>query len=199
MAASDSSPVVRLYLAAALQRIPESNAWKVAQGLLSHAGDADDNNLPKMIWFGIEGNVENSTKVALDQALQSEIPMVSNFIARRAVAANELAAVVAAIGRARNSGQRIPLLEGLRDGLAGQRYLEAPKGWAAVEEKLIRSQDSKERSLALRLGNCWECRSRQGPIGPIEGPEYRAGREKGHTVEFLPGDLCSSFRHYTIS
>lgn len=152
MAADDSSPVVRLYLAAALQRIPESSAWAVAQGLLSHAGDADDHNLPKMIWFGIEGAVENSTKVALDQALQSEIPMVSNFIARRAVAANEVASVVAAIGRARSSGQRIPLLEGLRDGLAGQRYLEAPKGWAAVEEKLMRSQDSKERSLALRLG-----------------------------------------------
>ena len=137
MAASDSSPVVRLYLAAALQRIPESSAWKVAQGLLSHEGDADDHNLPKMIWFGIEGNVESSTKVALDQALLSEIPMVSYFIACRAVAADEVAAVVAAIGRAQNSGQRIPLLEGLRDGLAGQRYLEAPKGWAAVESELI--------------------------------------------------------------
>ena len=87
----------------------ESSAWKVAQGLLSHEGDADDHNLPKMIWFGIEGNVESSTEVALDQALLSEIPMVSNFIARRAVAADEVAAVVAAIGRAQNSGQRIPL------------------------------------------------------------------------------------------
>jgi len=152
LAATDSSPVVRLYLAAALQRIPESSAWAVAEGLLSHAGDADDHNLPKMIWFGVEAHVENSTEMALNQALQSKIPMVSNYIARRAVAAEQVATVIASIGRAQGSAQRIPLLEGLRDGLAGQRYLQAPKGWAALEKKLMDSKDDKERSLTLRLG-----------------------------------------------
>lgn len=152
MAASDPSPVVRLYLAAALQRIPGASAWKVAEGLLSHEGDVDDHNLPKMIWFGVEGHVENATDVALKQALQSKIPMVSNYIARRAVAAEKVSEVIAAIAKAESPSARIPLLEGLRDGLAGQRYLNAPRGWAALEKTLMQSQDSKTRSLALRLG-----------------------------------------------
>lgn len=152
MAKSDTSPVVRLYLAAALQRIPESSMWAVAEGLLSHAGDADDHNIPKMVWFGVEPHVEKGAAVALGHALDSKIPMVSQFIARRAVAAGKLDAIVEALEQAQSPSVRIALLEGMRDGLAGQRYLEAPKGWAALETRLMGSGNDDERSLALRLG-----------------------------------------------
>ena len=152
MAKSDSSPVVRLYLAAALQRIPESSLWAVAEGLLSHANDAEDHNIPKMIWFGVEPHVEKGPAVALGHALDSKIPMVSQFIARRAVAAGKLDAIVAALKKANSSSVRISLLEGMRDGLAGQRYLEAPEGWAVLEKQMMGSTDDEERSLALRLG-----------------------------------------------
>ena len=54
MAKSDPSPVVRLYLAAALQRLPLPARWGIAEGLLSHAEDAGDANLPLMDWYGIE-------------------------------------------------------------------------------------------------------------------------------------------------
>ncbi len=153
MAASDPSPVTRLYLASALQRIPERNVWQVAEGLLSHAGDAADHNLPHMIWFGVEPHVAASTKVALERALDSEIPMVANHIARRAVAAEKLDALVAAINKADTASMRITLLEGLRDGLTGQRYLKAPKGWAALESRLLDSSEERERSLGLGLGH----------------------------------------------
>ena len=36
MASNETSPVVRLYLAAALQRIPEAARWEVVKGLLTH-------------------------------------------------------------------------------------------------------------------------------------------------------------------
>ncbi len=153
MAATDPSPVTRLYLASALQRIPERNVWQVAEGLLSHAGDADDHNLPNMIWFGVEPYVAASTNVALNQALESKIPMVSNHIARRAVAAEKLDALVGAIKRAESAATRVLLLEGMRDGLVGQRYLEAPEGWTSLEERLLASGGEKERNLALNLGH----------------------------------------------
>ncbi len=54
MAKSDASPVVRLYLAAALQRIDEDSRWPVAAELVKHAQDSADHNIPKMIWLGIE-------------------------------------------------------------------------------------------------------------------------------------------------
>ena len=52
MAGKDDSAVVRLYLAAALQRVPENSAWEIVAGLLSRKEDVDDHNIPKMIWFG---------------------------------------------------------------------------------------------------------------------------------------------------
>ena len=54
MANQDSSPVVRLYLASAMQRMSRENRWDIASGLITHAEDADDHNLPKLIWYGIE-------------------------------------------------------------------------------------------------------------------------------------------------
>ncbi|MBT3481926.1 MAG: c-type cytochrome [Opitutales bacterium] len=153
MAANDPSPVTRLYLASALQRIPETNVWQVAEGLVGHAGDADDHNLPNMIWFGVEPYVAGSTKVALNQALESEIPMISNHIARRAVAAEKLDALVAVISKTDSSTMRVTLLEGMRDGLAGQRYLQAPRGWSALEGRLLASGTDQERNLALNLGH----------------------------------------------
>ena len=54
LAKSDPSPVVRLYLAAALQRLPLAARWGIAEGLHSHPEDAEDANLPLMDWYGVE-------------------------------------------------------------------------------------------------------------------------------------------------
>ena len=48
MAQDDPSQVVRLYLASAVQRLPFAQRWPVLQGLVSHAEDVSDNNLPRM-------------------------------------------------------------------------------------------------------------------------------------------------------
>ena len=54
LAATDPSPVVRLYLASALQRLPAVQRLPVAQALVTHDEDARDANLPLLIWYGIE-------------------------------------------------------------------------------------------------------------------------------------------------
>ena len=51
MAKNDPSQVVRLYLASAVQRLPFAQRWSILQGLVSHAEDVSDNNLPRMYWF----------------------------------------------------------------------------------------------------------------------------------------------------
>ena len=50
---SDPSPVVRLYLASAMQRVPEKTAWQLAEVLAQHGEDRDDRNLPYLIWQGV--------------------------------------------------------------------------------------------------------------------------------------------------
>ena len=54
LARTDPSPVVRLYLASALQRLPLNERWEILAGLVGHPEDAEDHNLPLMYWYGAE-------------------------------------------------------------------------------------------------------------------------------------------------
>ncbi|MES2693510.1 MAG: PVC-type heme-binding CxxCH protein, partial [Verrucomicrobiota bacterium] len=117
LARSDASPVVRLYLASALQRIPVAARWPIAEALARHGEDKDDHNLPKLTWVGLEPLVAADTARALTLAAQSEIPLLTTFIARRATAAKQLEALATAVATTTRVAARIALLEGLRDGL----------------------------------------------------------------------------------
>ena len=83
MARDDQSPFVRLSIASALQRIPLSARLTIAGGLVSHAEDVNDQNLPLMIWYGIEPAVPANRPEALRLASQSKIPLLRELIARR--------------------------------------------------------------------------------------------------------------------
>ncbi|WP_019990501.1 PVC-type heme-binding CxxCH protein [Rudanella lutea] len=134
MARQDPSPVVRLYLASALQRLTGEARWTIAEGLLTHREDATDHNLPKMIWFGLEPLVKQNTRRALELATRSQIPMVTGFIARRAVDADATEALVATLGKLPKN--RIHLLEGMRDAVEGRSDLTAPANWEPVYARL---------------------------------------------------------------
>jgi len=86
MAVSDKSAVVRLFLASALQRIPAGQRWPVIEGLVQHAEDASDHNLPLLIWYGLEPVVKSDPKRALTLALKGKIPLLRQYVARRLAA-----------------------------------------------------------------------------------------------------------------
>ncbi len=86
LAKSEASPVVRLFLASALQRLPLDGRWNLAGALLGHAEDADDANLPLMVWYGIEPLVAKDKTRALKLIVQSKLPLVRQHLARRAAA-----------------------------------------------------------------------------------------------------------------
>ena len=148
MAASDESPVVRLYLAAALQRIPEAARWAIASGLVTHAGDSGDHNIPKMIWFGIEPLCAGDPERALEFAAASRISMVTRFVARRLADEGELEPLARALTKERT---RREFLEGLRDGLEGRKNAKAPASWKRAYDMLKTSPDADVRRLALEL------------------------------------------------
>jgi len=149
MAGEDSSPVVRLYLAAALQRIDAEKRWPIASALVGRAEDADDHNIPKMIWFGIEPLVPGNPRRALALAAASEIPLVARHVARRLADADELDALVDAIHEP--SSARRQLVLGMRDGLEGSFDVTAPPGWVRTYESLLKSDDAETAQLAVEL------------------------------------------------
>jgi putative heme-binding domain-containing protein len=146
MARDERSAVVRLYLAAALQRLEPGSRWTIARGLVSHAGDAGDHNLPRMIWLGIEPLAAASPAAALELAGRGGLPLVAQFAARRAIDADAVAPVVAAIAAA--PPLQASLLEGMRDGLDGRVDLTAPDSWPATLARLRRSPDRRVVDLA---------------------------------------------------
>lgn len=85
MAKNDTSPVVRLYLASAVQRLPFDARWRILEGLVSHDQDIGDNNLPRMYWFGLEPMVPHYRSESLKLALGGKIPAMQESVARRLV------------------------------------------------------------------------------------------------------------------
>ena len=154
MAEKDSSPIVRLYLAAALQRMPLADRWPIANNLVAHAEDAADHNLPKMLWFGIEPMVEADATRAMALATHSKIPLLVPYIARRAVAAKQLEPVAATLLSNTDLALRLQLLEGVRDGLKslGRNGVTKPKNWDEAFAALDAAKDAKLADLTAQIG-----------------------------------------------
>ena len=154
MAREDRSPVVRLYLASALQRLDSALRWTIASELMARTEDAGDHNIPKMVWLGVEPLVAENPALALEHAGNSRIPLVARFIARRTVDAGELESLIAVIGR--SAAATGSLLEGMRDGLEGRFDVEAPPNWAGVLRRLRRSDAAIAQlaaDIAQRFGD----------------------------------------------
>ena len=86
LARTDSSALVRLSLAGALQRLPLADRWGVAEALATHEEDGTDANLPLMLWYGIEPLVPADRTRAIQFMAHCKIQLVRQFITRRLAA-----------------------------------------------------------------------------------------------------------------
>ncbi len=153
LARTDPSPKVRLSLASALQRLPLDRRWPIAEPLLSHAEDASDRVIPLMLWYGVEPTVPADLEGVVNRAARGRLPLVCQFVARRAVSAEPaagLAAVVAAL-RTADDPVRWSYLVGAHDALRGRKHVPRPKDWPAAFRPTgcpTRSRGGGERALA---------------------------------------------------
>jgi putative membrane-bound dehydrogenase-like protein len=148
MAATENSPVVRLYLASSIQRIGLDKRWKLAAALVKHGEDENDHNLPKMLWYGIEPLVSKDTKRALDLASAGKLSMIKKFTARRSTDADATDALVNWISS--QSTVDTAIVTGMRDGLEGRTDLKTPAGWKAAYTKL-QTQGARNKLLSLEI------------------------------------------------
>ena len=149
---SETSPLVHLWMAAALQRIPVEYRWPAATALAEIEVSPDDRNLALMRWYGIEPLVALDPNRAINLALTDGHPYLSQAIARRAVSVDGLTLVVSAIRQSPNSEAAVgPMLEGLLAALPAR--VEMPNGWSELSAILRNHEDESIRRSAFRLAH----------------------------------------------
>ena len=137
MARDDSSAHVRLVLASTLQRLPVDLRSELASKLVAHAGDADDHNLPMMIWYGLIPLGEDRADSLADVAKSCQLPDTLTCIARclaeeiqrQPSAINTLLTHVAAT---KDAWFQTAALDGIGLGLQGWARADKPDAWDSV-------------------------------------------------------------------
>jgi putative membrane-bound dehydrogenase-like protein len=133
LAKSEPSGLVRLNLASTVQRLPVQSRIPLALALAMHPEDANDHNIPLLLWYGMIPVAETLPKELADLAINSKIPKLQQFISRRlaelidtqGVGVNQL---VASLKDQPNNAQE-NILAGIRDGLKGWVSAPKPKSW----------------------------------------------------------------------
>lgn len=152
MAHDERSPMVRLYLAAALQRLSPSERWPIADGLVRHESDATDHNLPLLIWYGIEPLVSVDAQKALELAGAARIPLLRRFIVRRAAADNVTLDLVArSLASGSASGEAAWILDEMLAAFEGRVGIPMPPSWSAAYDSLQQHSDVGVRERADRV------------------------------------------------
>ena len=146
MAGSEHSFVVRRELASALQKLPKDQRWDLATALAGHHDSQFDKMIPLLIWYGVEPLVVEQTNRALALGQQAHIPLVSNFIFRRAASSSEsLSPLVIAIPKMNGNHAKQAILE-LATAMKSLGKVKAPAQWSEVAAKYAASQDAQIRA-----------------------------------------------------
>ncbi|QEG34253.1 PVC-type heme-binding CxxCH protein [Bythopirellula goksoeyrii] len=158
MAKDDPSPVVRLYIASALQdRVPLDDRWSILESLLSHAEDASDHNLPLMYWYAAEplAEVDPARALALGLSCGKTIPLVRKFMIQRIATGGSKAALVLLLDRiieSNDTEEHAEIIRGIRKALQGQRQVAPPQNWPAAFAKLLKNGNEDLRAQSNALG-----------------------------------------------
>lgn len=140
LAQHDPSGLVRLTLASTLQRLPVSLRPQLATALVSRAEDANDHNLPLLVWFGLIPVAEANPVALAEVATACRWPTTRRLTARRLAglitthpaAVEQLLTTAAAAARGGNAALLADTLAGLHEGFAGWRQAPRPKAWQQV-------------------------------------------------------------------
>jgi putative membrane-bound dehydrogenase-like protein len=150
----DDSPIVRLYIASALQRIAPEKRWDILVGLVSQSADNEDHNLPLMDWYAAEPLAAVDAPRALALALEGNMPLLQEFMIRRIGAMGtpeSLDLLVTALAVAQEPQMQRTFLRGIRAALVGRRQVPQPAGWQKVVKQFGEGNYPEIRTLVFSL------------------------------------------------
>ncbi|MGB6220169.1 PVC-type heme-binding CxxCH protein [Haloferula sp.] len=155
---ADRSPQVRLQLASTLQRLPFDLRKHLALALVSHAEDADDHNLPLLVWYGLIPVADEHPDHLVEIFSACTWPKLRRFIARRLAEDldtrpepfNQLLKL--ATGPPTLVGATTDLIRGLTDATRGWQKATPPPNWPAFVKSLDPSLKPQLAPLELLFG-----------------------------------------------
>ena len=158
MAETDGSGLVRLALASTLQRMPLADRVPLATALAGREEDAEDHNLPCMVWYGISPLSETSAEALLQVAKATKWPNLIRYISRSLAEKIEknpepVAAIIEfAISQPSLAGD---VFDGFSDGFEGWRKAPAPRNWAAAKVAFEKDGElvDQARELSVLFGD----------------------------------------------
>ena len=162
LAKEDPSPIVRLYIASATDRLPLDQRWSLLEPLLKHSEDSTDHNLPLLYWYAAEPLAEAEVGRAVVLARESAHPLLLEFMTRRIAmtkGSKGLEVITQVLSESNETQQKL-MIQGMAKGLQGQRRVDAPREWPQVSAKLLKNDDREfvelVRSLAVKFGDSSE-------------------------------------------
>ena len=196
MARTDSSAHVRLTLASVLQRLPVESRAALASTLVAHAEDAEDHNLPLMIWYGLIGVAEVDCRQLLQVARACRLPITLRLISRciaeeienHPAAINELLR----IATERQESYRSVVLRGVAEGLKGWRQAPKPAAWDKLAGLDSAATADLVRELSVVFGDGRAIRELKAVAMDKQGSEPAARLAALETlIQSKPDDLRS--------
>lgn len=155
MAKSDQSDLVHLALATLLQRLPVSQRAELAKALVTHESNAEDHNLPLLIWYGLIAVGDESPASLVEIAAKCQIPLTRRLIARRLgediesnpQPLNDLL-VIAEKSPAEFQND---IVIGLSESLHGWSKAQKPAAWDVLQAALSHSTSQSTRDRVREL------------------------------------------------
>ncbi|MEX2577953.1 MAG: PVC-type heme-binding CxxCH protein [Verrucomicrobiales bacterium] len=142
MAGTDESGLVRLALASTLQRLPVSRRSELGTALASRPEDADDHNLPSMVWWGVSPVIESDpgaiVRLAENCVWPDTVRWAARALAERIEDSPAPLDTLLSLAAEKDLPWRAAVIRGLDEGLLGWRQAPEPDSWdrlAAVAAK----------------------------------------------------------------
>ena len=155
LAKKDKSGLVRLALASALRRMPVDRRAELAAPLLARTEDADDHNLPLLVWYGLTPLADADLAALVGLAKVCEWPTTRRFIARRIAGEVEKQPKVLnsllELAATRSPEFQSDVLAGMSEAFVGWRKAPQPPAWDAFHARVTAGDDVKLRDKARDL------------------------------------------------
>ena len=140
MAQLETDAAVRLALASTLQRLGHADRPDLARALLSHAEDADDHNLPLIVWYGLTPLGDEHSQQLIELLPDCHWPTVRRLIARRVAdrvesQADAIDGLVSVAVSLPDEAQ-VDIVAGIAAAMAGRRQVAMPGDWRTLTANL---------------------------------------------------------------